>query len=90
MSTLCRLLELTLAVPNLQSSGTYSLSGTVLNIDGLDSQVGERYSRMEHSTAVCSNQYSGITAEGTGTIVQRGANIEVGDMDIRLKIQDIK
>ena len=81
-------------MPNLQSSGTYSLSGTVLNIDGAglpgSLQVGERYSRMEHSTAVCSNQYSGITAEGTGTIVQRGANIEVGDMDIRLKIQDIK
>lgn len=52
--------------------------------------MGERYSRLEHSTAVCSNQYSGITAEGAGTIVQRGANIEVGDMDIRLKIQDIK
>ena len=45
---------------------------------------------MQNSAAVCSNEYSGITAEGTGTILQRGANIEVGDMDIRLKIEDIK
>ena len=36
------------------------------------------------------NVYSGITALGTGTIVQRGDNIEIGDMKIRLKIDDIK
>ena len=53
--------------------------------------MGERYSRLRNSAAVWrSNEYSGITAEGTGTILQRGANIEVGDMDIRLKIEDIK
>ena len=52
--------------------------------------MGERYTRLRNSAAVCSNEYSGITAEGTGTILQRGANIEVGDMDIRLKIEDIK
>ena len=43
MANLCRLLELTLAVPKLQSTGTYSLSGTVLNIDGLDSQGPYRW-----------------------------------------------
>ena len=31
--------------------------------------MGERYSRLEHSTAVCSNQYSGITAEGATNLV---------------------
>ena len=36
------------------------------------------------------NEYSGITAIGTGNIVQKGDKIEIGDMKIRLKIDDIK
>jgi len=72
-----RILRLNLAIPKLQSSGRYSLTGKVLNIEGLDSEGPYR------------NVYSGITALGTGTIVQRGDNIEIGDMKIRLKIDDI-
>ena len=36
------------------------------------------------------NEYSGITAIGTGFIVQKGDTIEIGDMKIRLRIDDIK
>ena len=36
------------------------------------------------------NEYSGITAIGTGSILQKGDTIEIGDMKIRLRIDDIK
>merc|ERR1712179_313340 len=54
------------------------MGGKVLNVEGLDSEGPYR------------NEYSGITAIGTGFIVQKGDTIEIGDMKIRLRIDDIK
>ena len=74
-----RTLEMTLDVPRLRTSGSYSLTGKVLNIEGLDSQ-GPYRSVMY--TAILSvlgqvvryisrNEYSDITATGQGKRVNR-------------------
>ena len=74
-----RTLEMTLDVPRLRTSGSYSLTGKVLNIEGLDSQ-GPYRSVMY--TAILSvlgqvvryisrNEYSDITATGQGERVKR-------------------
>jgi len=69
---------MTLDVPKLRTSGTYSLTGKVLNIEGLDSHGPYR------------NEYSDITATGRGTIRPKGkTGIEIGEMDIRLQIRNI-
>lgn len=73
-----RILRLNLEIPKLRSRGRYSLTGKVLNVEGLDSEGPYR------------NEYSGITAIGTGSILQKGDTIEIGDMKIRLRIDDIK
>lgn len=72
-----REMSLTLNVPKLNSAGRYSLTGKVLNIDGLDSQGPYK------------NQYTGITTKASGKIVKRGNNIEVGEMNIELDIDNI-
>ena len=38
----------------------------------------------------CRNQYTGITTKASGKIVKRGNNIEVGEMNIELDIDNIK
>lgn len=42
-SNFARILKLSLSIPKLRSAGNYSLSGKVLNIDGLDSRGPYRF-----------------------------------------------
>jgi len=72
-----RSLSMTLEVSKLRSRGHYSLTGKVLNVEGLDSNGPYR------------NEYSDIKAIGEGTIVPKGSGIEIGQMKIRLQIGNI-
>jgi len=73
-----RILKLSLAIEKLRSSGNYSLTGKVLNIDGLD------------SSGPYKNEYSGIRADGVGNIVKVGNKIQIDELKIKLKINNIK
>ena len=74
-----RTLEMTLDVPRLRTSGSYSLTGKVLNIEGLDSQGPYRsviYTAIlsvlgQVVRYISRNEYSDITATGQGERVNR-------------------
>jgi len=73
-----RIMTIELGIAKLKSTGDYALSGKVFNIEGLD------------STGPYRNEYNGITAYGEGNIILNGGKIEIGEMNIKLKINKIK
>ena len=69
----------------------------VLNIDGLDSSGPYKYVGnegisllLQKYVLLCRNEYSEIRADGVGNIVKVGNKIQIDELKIKLKINNIK